>query len=96
VCIFSNDWKEPDKFYFALLRLVWVEKTTIMEAVRKGKDHGNNYPRTKRTSNRQGRQCSNAIREIRAKTRRKFLAEDEIRIVWEGFRKEMPIYDLCR
>ncbi|WAC06729.1 MAG: hypothetical protein OS130_10760 [Thermodesulfobacteriota bacterium] len=73
-----------------------MEKTTIMEAVRKGKDHGNNYPRTKRTSNRQGRQCSNAIREIRAKTRRKFLAEDKIRIVLEGFRKEMPIYDLCR
>ena len=36
------------------------------------------------------------IREIRAKTRRKFLAEDKIRIVLEGFRKEMPISDLCR
>jgi transposase len=35
-------------------------------------------------------------REIRAKTRRKFLAEDKIRIVLEGFRKEMPISDLCR
>ena len=36
------------------------------------------------------------IREIRAKTRRKFLAEDKIRIVLEGFRKEMPVSDLCR
>jgi len=36
------------------------------------------------------------IREVRAKTRRKFLAEDKIRIVLEGFRKEMPISDLCR
>jgi transposase len=36
------------------------------------------------------------IREVRAKTRRKFLAEDKIRIVLEGFRKEMPVSDLCR
>ena len=36
------------------------------------------------------------IREMRAKTRRKFLAEDKIRIVLEGFRKEMPVSDLCR
>lgn len=45
-----------------------------------------------------GRAGSSAklIREIRAKTRRKFLAEDKIRIVLEGFRKEMPISDLCR
>ena len=36
------------------------------------------------------------IREVRAKTRRKFLAEDKIRIVLEGFRKEIPVSDLCR
>jgi len=36
------------------------------------------------------------IREVRAKTRRQFSAEDKIRIVWEGFRKEMPVSDLCR
>jgi len=36
------------------------------------------------------------IREVRAKTRRKFSAEDKIRIVLEGFRKEMPVSDLCR
>jgi len=36
------------------------------------------------------------IREVRAKTRRKFFAEDKIRIVLEGFRKEMPVSDLCR
>jgi len=36
------------------------------------------------------------IREVRAKTRRKFSAEDKIRIVLEGFRKEMAISDLCR
>jgi len=36
------------------------------------------------------------IREVRAKTRRQFSAEDKIRIVLEGFRKEIPVSDLCR
>ena len=36
------------------------------------------------------------IREVRAQTRRRFSAEDKIRIVLEGFRKEMPVSDLCR
>lgn len=36
------------------------------------------------------------IREVRAKTRRRFSAEDKIRIVLGGFRKEIPVSDLCR
>ena len=36
------------------------------------------------------------VREVRAKTRRQFSAEDKIRIVMEGFRKEIPVSDLCR
>src|SRR5512136_1749374 len=36
------------------------------------------------------------IREVRAKTRREFSPEDKIRIVLEGFRKEIPVSDLCR
>jgi transposase len=36
------------------------------------------------------------IREVRAKIRRQFSAEDKIRIVLEGFRKEIPVSDLCR
>jgi transposase len=36
------------------------------------------------------------IRKVRAKTRRQFSAEDKIRIVLEGFRKEIPVSDLCR
>jgi len=36
------------------------------------------------------------IREVRAQTHRRFSAEDKIRIVLEGFRKEMPVSDLCR
>ena len=36
------------------------------------------------------------IREVRRYTRRKFSAEDKIRIVLEGFRKEIPVSDFCR
>jgi transposase len=36
------------------------------------------------------------IRNIRKVTRRKFTSEDKIRIVLEGFRKEIPISELCR
>ncbi len=36
------------------------------------------------------------IREVRKYTRKKFSSEDKIRIVLEGFRKEIPVSDLCR
>ncbi len=36
------------------------------------------------------------IRDIKRVTRRKFTAEDKIRIVLEGLRRDTPIRDLCR
>ena len=36
------------------------------------------------------------VREIRNATRRKFNAEDKIRIVLKGLRGEIPISELCR
>jgi len=36
------------------------------------------------------------VREIKRKTRRKFSAEEKIRIVLEGLRGEQNITDLCR
>jgi transposase len=36
------------------------------------------------------------IRDIKRITRRKFTAEEKIRIVLEGFRRGTPIRDLCR
>ncbi len=36
------------------------------------------------------------VREIKRKTRRKFTAEEKIRIVLEGLRGEQGISDLCR
>jgi transposase len=36
------------------------------------------------------------IREVKRKTRKRFSSEEKIRIVLEGFRKELPVSDLCR
>jgi len=36
------------------------------------------------------------IKDIKRLTRRKFAAEEKIRIVLEGFRRDTPIRDLCR
>jgi len=36
------------------------------------------------------------VREIRRATRRKFSAEEKIRIVLEGLRGEIPVTELCR
>jgi transposase len=36
------------------------------------------------------------VKKIRKYTRRKFTAEEKIRIVLEGLRGEIPITDLCR
>jgi transposase len=36
------------------------------------------------------------IKQVRRATRRKFSAEDKIRVVLEGLRGEIPITELCR
>jgi transposase len=36
------------------------------------------------------------IKDIKRLTRRKFTAEEKIRIVLEGFRRDSPIRDLCK
>ena len=41
-------------------------------------------------------QTKQLIRDIKRITRRKFTAEEKIRIVLEGFRRDAPIRDLCR
>jgi len=40
-------------------------------------------------------QTKQLIRDIKRITRRKFTAEEKIRIVLEGFRRDTPIRDLC-
>jgi len=41
-------------------------------------------------------QTKQLIRDIKRITRHKFTAEEKIRIVLEGFRRDTPIRDLCR
>jgi len=36
------------------------------------------------------------IRRVKKETKRRFTADEKIKIVLEGFRKEIPIADLCR
>ena len=36
------------------------------------------------------------IRQVRTKTRRRYAPEDKIRIVLEGFRREVTVSELCR
>ena len=36
------------------------------------------------------------IREVKTRTRKRFSAEEKIRIVLKGFRKEIPVSELCR
>ncbi len=40
--------------------------------------------------------AKNIVAEIRKATRRKFPAEDKIRIVLEGLRGQIPVSELCR
>ncbi len=40
--------------------------------------------------------AKNVVKEIRRATRRKFSAEEKIRIVLEGLRGEVPISDVCQ
>ena len=42
------------------------------------------------------RETRTFIRQVRTKTRRKYAPEDKIRIVLEGFRREVTVSDLCR
>jgi len=45
---------------------------------------------------KQGSSPESVVREIKRQTRRKFTAEEKIRIVLEGLRGEAGITDLCR
>ena len=44
----------------------------------------------------QGEGAEGRVREVRRKTRRKYSAEEKIRIVLEGLRGEESIAELCR
>ena len=41
-------------------------------------------------------QTRSSVRQVRATTRRKYTPEEKIRIVLQGFRREVTVNDLCR
>ncbi len=41
-------------------------------------------------------EARSSVRRVRTATRRRYSAEEKIRIVLEGFRRETPVNDLCR
>ena len=41
-------------------------------------------------------QARSFVRRVRAATRRRYTPEEKIRIVLEGFRREITVNDLCR
>jgi transposase len=54
--------------------------------------------RSEKESQAEGRteETTAFIREVRQSTRRKFTPEEKIRIVLEGFRREVSVRELCR
>jgi transposase len=54
--------------------------------------------RSEKESRAEGRteETTAFIREVRRSTRRKFTPEEKIRIVLEGFRREVSVRELCR
>jgi len=54
--------------------------------------------RSEKESQAEGRteETTAFIREVRRSTRRKFTPEEKIRIVLEGFRREVAVRELCR
>ena len=47
-------------------------------------------------ADRQSEETRSFVRQVRAATRRKYTSEEKIRIVLEGFRREITMNDLCR
>ena len=49
-----------------------------------------------RVADRRSEETRSFVRHVRAATRRKYTPEEKIRIVLEGFRREVTVNDLCR
>ncbi len=47
-------------------------------------------------ADRRSEETRSFVRQVRAATRRKYTPEEKIRIVLEGFRREVTVNDLCR
>ena len=49
-----------------------------------------------RVADRRSEETRSFVRQVRAATRRRYTPEEKVRIVLEGFRREVTVNDLCR
>ena len=49
-----------------------------------------------KVADRRSEETSSFVRQVRAATRRRYTPEEKIRVVLEGFRREVSVSDLCR
>ena len=55
-----------------------------------------NNPDKNETAEERTNDTRRFVRQVRAATRRKYTSEEKIRIVLEGFRREVTVNELCR
>ena len=67
-----------------------------VEYLRKGAEVSQPDTDKARVADRRSEETRSFVRQVRAATRRKYTPEEKIRIVLEGFRREVSVNDLCR
>ncbi len=67
-----------------------------VEYLRKGAEVSQPDTDKARVADRRSEETRSFVRQVRAATRRKYTPEEKIRIVLEGFRREVTVNDLCR
>jgi transposase len=67
-----------------------------VEYPRKGADVSQSQVSKTEAAEERTEQTKSFVRRVRAATRRKYTSEEKIRIVLEGFRREVTVNDLCR
>ena len=67
-----------------------------VEYLMKGADVSQSQVGEAEAADERTEQTRSFVRRVRAATRRKYTPEEKIRIVLEGFRREVTVNDLCR
>lgn len=62
----------------------------------KGAIETQNTPDKNQAAEERTEETKRFVRQVRAATRRKYTSEEKIRIVLEGFRREVTVNELCR
>jgi transposase len=77
------------------LEVVWAPRLRV-EYPRKGADVSQPDTDKALAAQERSQETKSFVRTVKAATRRKYTPEEKIRIVLEGFRREVTVNDLCR